>query len=178
MTIEETKYLSLARPGQVDPGWIAFWLTSNTALDASCAVWTDSSTPGTETWYLNTMLSSIAQTSALTVKKVGSQSTDYAPPAALVAHAHTITTPSNPGFLTGLNKYFVIKNSGGTVVAVVAQNQSNNPWIEHWWLDQAWVNLASTTGTTITLTATSESTASTNYNSLSGVTYKKHTFAP
>ncbi len=178
MSTEETKHLSTAKPAQVDPGWIAFWLGNNTSLPADAAVWTDPGDPSTETWYLNTTLSSISQASAQTVKKIYSNFDDYAPPGSLSKFTHTITTPANPGFQTGLDKYFVIKNSSNTVVAVVAQKQSSNPWIEHWWLSQSWVNLAPTTGTTITLTTTSESAASTNYGSLSGISYKKQTFYP
>lgn len=178
MATEETKHLSLAKPAQVDPGWIAFWLGNNTALPADAAVWTDAGDPSTENWYLNTALSSIAQSSAQTVKKIFSNFDDYAPPGSLVKYSHTVSTPGNPGFQSGLSKYFVIKNASNVVVAVIGQNQSSNPWVEHWWLDQAWVNLASPTGTTITLTAEAQSTASSKYNNLTGVTYKKHTFSP
>ncbi|MFO0648383.1 MAG: hypothetical protein U0326_19240 [Polyangiales bacterium] len=178
MTLEENGYLSIAKPAQIDPGWIAFWLGNNTALPADAAVWTDPNDLTTENWYLNTTLSSIAQSSVQTVKKIFSNYDDYTPPGSLVKHAHTITTPGNPGFVTGLSKYFVIKNASNAVVAVIGQNQSNNPWVEHWWLDQGWVNLASTNGTTITLTAEAQSTASTKYSGLSGITYKKHTFSP
>lgn len=178
MKAEETRVLSMARPGQTDPGWVAFWLSNNTALPADAAVWTDPGDPATEYWYLNTTLASIAQSSAQTVKCIFTNHDDYTPPASLVKYAHSVTTPSNPGFLTGLSKYFVIKNASNAVVAVVGQNQSGSPWIEHWWLDQAWVNLAPSTGTTITLTAESQGTASTKYGNLSGITYKKHTFSP
>lgn len=178
MSHEENGYLSIARPAQIDPGWIAFWLGNNTALPADAAVWTDPNDLTTENWYLNTTLSSIAQSSVQTVKKIFSNYDDYTPPGSLVKYAHTITTPGNPGFVSGLSKYFVIKNASNAVVAVIGQNQSNNPWVEHWWLDQAWVNLASTNGTTITLTAEAQGTASAKYGGLSGITYKKHTFSP
>jgi hypothetical protein len=178
MKHDEATFLSMARPGQIDPGWVAFWATSDTSLPAVCAVWTDATTPTTEKWYLAATLAGIAQTKPLTVQKVSATLGGYTPPGTLVGRAHTVTATANPGFQSGLSKYLVIKNAGGAVVAVIGQNQSANPWIEHWWLDQNWVNLAPSTGTTVTLSAEAEGTAAAKYATLKAITYKRHSFAP
>ncbi len=168
------RFLRLARPGQIDPGWVGFWKQSNTSLPADGAVWTTSG--GAETWYLNQTLSTLAQSGAVTTLLITNKQSAYTPPAALTGRAHTITTPADPGFLTGLSAYFSIANSGGTTVAVIAQDQAGNPWKEHWWLDKNWVNLAPSSATTIYITAESQSSASTKHAALSQVSYKKHTF--
>ena len=115
---DEAMYLAQARPGQVDPGWIAFW-KANAALPPDAAVWTDPATPALETWYLGPDLATLSQTTPLTVKKVGTKYTDYAPPANLKARAHAVATATNPGFLPGLTKYFSITNAAGALVAIV-----------------------------------------------------------
>ena len=174
---DEAMNLAQARPGQVDPGWIAFW-KSNAALPADAAVWTDPATPALESWYLGPDLATLAQPTALAVKKVGSKQGDYAPPAHLTARAHAVVTATNPGFLPGLTKYFSITNAAGALVAIVAQSQDAKSWSEHWWLDQTWVDLAPSTGTTVTPALALERTAATRSKKLAGVTYKKHTFTP
>lgn len=177
MKINETMYLTQARPGQVDPGWIAFW-KSNAALPADAAVWSDPATPALESWYLGPDLAALAQPTPITVKKVGIKHGDYTPPTALTARAHSVAGAINPGFLPGLTKYFVITNAASALVAIVAQSQGAKSWAEHWWLDQGWVDLAPATGTTITLTDETESSAAVRFKKLAVVTYKKHTFTP
>lgn len=171
----DDRFLRLARPGQIDPGWVGFWKQSNTSLPADGAVW---STGSAETWYLNQTLSTLAQTNPVTTMLITNKQSGYTPPSGLTGRAHTISVLADPGFLTGLNVYLSIANSAGKTVAVIAQDQAASPWKEHWWLDKDWVNLAPSAGTTVTISVESQSSASSKYSALTQLTYKKHTFTP